>query len=180
MPPRQVWTIGHSNRTLAQLVELLRAHQIELVADVRRVPRSRRHPQFDRESLETALPSAGVRYAWFEALGGMRSPRPDSRHPALTDAFRGYADHMETREFATALERLLQLASARRVAYMCAEADWHDCHRRLLSDELKRRGVEVRRIRDATTCEPHDWPPELRIDEHGALHYRGAPSLFDP
>src|SRR3989338_2533719 len=127
-----IFTIGHSTRTAAEFLALLQAHDATGVAAVRPVPRSRRHPHFTRESLSVFLPAHGIEYIHLRGLGGLRKPRRDSpngggRH----EAFRGYADHMGTRESAEALAALLGFARARRVAVVCAEARWWECHRRL-------------------------------------------------
>src|SRR5262249_55548266 len=129
-----VYTLGHSTRTAEELIALLQRHGIGGVADVRRYPASRRHPQFAREALQESLPAAGVRYDWLPALGGRRPVRPDSPHVAWREAgFRGYADHMETPEFAEGLSVLLALAAERPTAIMCAEAVPWRCHPQLLA-----------------------------------------------
>ena len=124
-----IMTIGHSTRPLPEFLELLRAHGVTGVADVRTVPRSRRHPHFSRESLESALPAHGIAYAHFPGLGGLRKPRPDSmnsgwQHPA----FRGYADHMQTAAFQESIESLLVFAQKFLAAVMCAESKWWQRH----------------------------------------------------
>ncbi len=147
VPDLTIWTIGHSTRPLDELIDLLRRHEIGCIADVRTVPKSRRHPHFAREALERALPEAGIRYEHFAGLGGLRKPRRDSsnlgwRHPS----FRGYADYMQTPAFQSALARLEELAETVRTAVMCAEAVWWQCHRQLIADALVARGHEVRHI----------------------------------
>lgn len=133
----KIWTVGHSDRSLEEFLDLVRA--MEVIADVRRFPASRRVPHFNRESLERALPG----YRWFEALGGRRHGKAE-RHAALRSAaFRAYAGYMETPEFLRALDELEALARARRVALMCAEAVWFRCHRMLLADALLARGWTV-------------------------------------
>lgn len=173
-----IWTIGHSTRTIEDFTDLLRAHQIELVADVRRFPGSRRHPHFGRERLSASLAKAGVEYVHFADLGGRRDPRPDStntawRHPA----FRGYADYMETEAFRTAVERLLGVARGKRTAILCAEVQWRSCHRGLLSDYLKAAGVDVRHIVSAATPAPHPYTAAARIVD-GRLSYHEIGALF--
>jgi len=167
-----VWTIGHSTRTSAELRDVLHAHGIELVVDVRRFPGSRRLPHFARPALEPDLLSAGISYCWLPTLGGRRSPRPDSvndgwRHPA----FRGYADYLMTEEFADGLIELLTLAYGLRTAIMCAELLWWRCHRRLIADVLTTLGIAVIHIRDATMAEPHRLTPPARLVA-GALSYQ--------
>jgi uncharacterized protein (DUF488 family) len=133
-------------------VALLHAHGITQLGDVRSIPRSRRHPHFSDVALSQSLPAAGIAYRHFRALGGMRKPRADSSNTAWQHpAFRGYADYMETAEFANTLEELMAWAAAP-TAIMCAEAVWWRCHRQLISDALVARDVEVRHI--LSTAEP--------------------------
>jgi uncharacterized protein (DUF488 family) len=139
---------------------------------VRSLPGSKRNPQFNKETLSNTLGKAGIRYEHFPELGGRRKPREDSRNMAWRNAsFRGYADYMETEEFRIGLERLLDLANdARPTAIMCAEAVWWRCHRSLISDYLKARGIEVVHILDASKIEPHRFSSAARIVD-GALNY---------
>ncbi|HYE93511.1 MAG TPA: DUF488 domain-containing protein [Terriglobales bacterium] len=151
-----VWTVGHSTRPIAALIALLRAHGIATVVDVRTAPRSRRHPQFDREALAESLPAAAIAYTHMPGLGGLRTPRRDSPNTGWREeGFRGYADYMQTDDFARHLERFTTLAGATRVAAMCAEAQPTGCHRWLLSDALVVRGVEVRHITSEAEPAPH-------------------------
>ena len=168
-----VFTIGHSTRTAGQFLELLRAHGVRQVADVRTVPKSRRHPQFDARSLDTFLHVQGVVYRHFPALGGLRTPRADSvntgwRHPG----FRGYADHMQTAGFQAAVDELLLFVALAPTAVMCAEAVWWQCHRQLLADALLVRGVPVRHILDTKVAKSHQLSDFAR--RHGTkLTYPG-------
>ncbi len=124
-PGPTIWTVGHSTRTAAELIDLLAAHGIEVVADVRRFPGSRRHPQFGRERLAVALRAAGIDYRHLGDLGGRRPVRPDSPNTAWREpGFRGYADHMETPAWRAAIAALQELARGRRTAILCAEAVW--------------------------------------------------------
>jgi uncharacterized protein (DUF488 family) len=142
-----IFTIGHSTHEPEAFVELLRGAGIELVADVRRFPSSRRLPWFNSGELERSLRDAGIDYLHLEALGGRRDPAPDSPNGGWrVGQFRGYADHMATPEFRAALDRLTALARDRRTAVMCAEAQWWRCHRRLLSDALLVRGWAVQHV----------------------------------
>jgi uncharacterized protein (DUF488 family) len=145
-----IYTVGHSTRPPDEFIALLRAHAIEQIADVRTVPRSRRHPHFSREALEQSLPAAGVAYRHFGQLGGLRKPRKDSSNIGWRhEGFRGYADYRETAEFVRALDALVGWAGAadpRRTAVMCAEAVWWRCHRQLIADALVASGSEVRHI----------------------------------
>lgn len=165
-----IHTVGHSTRTAEELIELLRAHGVRVLADVRRFPASRRHPWFNREPLAATLRAAGVEYAWFgDSLGGRRGavlPVEQSPNRAWrVEGFRHYADATSLPEFRRGLAALERLASARPAAVMCAEAAWWRCHRRILADVLLARGWEVRHIRNAGACEPHRLTPTARVDD---------------
>lgn len=169
-----VWTIGHSNRTLEAFVEALEAHRIELVADVRRFPGSRRLPHFAGDALDAALAARGIAYRWLPSLGGRRRPDPASintgwHHPA----FRAYADHVATEEFADGLFELLLDAQGLRTALMCAESLWWQCHRRLIADVLVSLGFIVVHIRDARAAQAHRLAAPARL-VGGQLSYRGS------
>ncbi|HEV8618630.1 MAG TPA: DUF488 domain-containing protein [Candidatus Udaeobacter sp.] len=197
----RIWTIGHSTRAIDIFISLLEENGIKVVADVRRLPGSKRYPQFNRETLAKSLKEHGIRYEHFPELGGRRKAKKDSHNTAWRNAsFRGYADHMETEEFRTGIERLLDLAQetqpirspssspspqrekgsplpsgegrgeGNRIALMCAEAVWWRCHRALISDYLKMRGVEVVHIVDAKKTEPHPYTSAARI-VNGELKY---------
>jgi uncharacterized protein (DUF488 family) len=152
-----LYTIGHSTRTLEELVAALRAHQIQTLVDIRAFPMSRRLPQFNRDSLAETLPAAGTRYVWMKALGGYRKKiLDDSPNIALrNDSFRNYADYMLTPQFEQATSELLALATESRTAYMCAERVYFHCHRMLVSDWLVARGHEVLHIDDTGPTKPH-------------------------
>jgi uncharacterized protein (DUF488 family) len=163
----RIFSIGHSTRSVEVFTALLRAHGVTGLADVRAVPKSRRHPHFSREALQVWAPAHGITYRHFAALGGMRSPRPDSSNGGWrNDAFRGYADHMQTPIFTVAVDELLAFGSTFVIAVMCAEAKWWECHRQLLADALVARGVEVRHIMSATDAPPHDVTPFARFTGH--------------
>jgi uncharacterized protein (DUF488 family) len=169
-----VWTIGHSNRTLQDFLELLQANAIHALADVRRFPGSRRYPHFGQELLAQSLSKAGIEYIHLPELGGRRGTRADShntawRHPA----FRGYADYMETPEFERGIERLLVVARAKPAAIMCAEALWWQWHRGLISDWLKARGHTVMHIMRPGKVEEHPFTTAASIIDGGGLSYRG-------
>ena len=169
-----IWTVGHSTRSIDELLAVLAAHRIELVADVRRFPGSRRLPHFAAEALEQSLAGAGIAYWWFPSLGGRRRPDPASpnlawRHPA----FRAYADHIATEEFAEGLFELTLLAGGLRTAIMCSEILWWRCHRRLIADVLTSLDVPVRHIRDARIVEPHRLAPPARL-VRGELTYAAS------
>src|SRR3954453_6480691 len=143
-----VWTVGHSTRSGDELVAVLESFDIELVADVRRFPGSRRLPQFDSAALAERLDATGIAYQWLPALGGRRRPNPDSPNVGWRhSAFRGYADHLASEEFATGLFELLMLAPGLRTAIMCSEILWWRCHRRLIADVLVSIGITVVHIR---------------------------------
>ncbi len=171
---RKVWTIGHSTRTIEEFIEALQAHEIKLIADVRLLPGSRRYPQFNKETLAKSLSDAGISYVHFPELGGRRKPRKDSRNTAWrNEAFRGYADHMETPEFVAGIARAKEVTEKRgRAAIMCAEAVWWKCHRSLIADYLKARGTEVIHIINANKTEPHPFTSAARI-VNGTLDYAG-------
>jgi uncharacterized protein (DUF488 family) len=158
-----IYTVGHSTRSFDELVEILRAHGVKRLVDVRTIPRSRHNPQFNRETLSKALHSRHLCYRHMKALGGLRRARPDSINTGWRNAsFRGFADYMQTLSFAAAVESLLRLAEQKPTAIMCAEAvPWH-CHRSLIADALTARGCEVRDIISATIAKPHSLTPMAR------------------
>jgi uncharacterized protein (DUF488 family) len=178
-----IWTIGHSTREIEEFIAALEAHGIKALVDVRSLPGSRRYPQFNKETLAQSLRAHGIRYEHFSELGGRRKAKKGSHNTAWRNAsFRGYADHMETEEFHKGVERLLDLATGRvrptgglaaeagRTAIMCAEALWWRCHRALISDYLKVRGIEVTHIADAKNSESHPFTSAARIVD-GELSY---------
>lgn len=171
-----MWTIGHSTRPLEEFLELLSRFRIEALVDVRRFPGSRRHPQFGGPALEKTLSERGLEYRWLPALGGRRRPRPDSPHTAWrNDSFRGYADHMDSAEFARAFDELIELARRRRTTIMCAEALWWRCHRALIADALRVRGFDVVHILGDSSAVEHPFTSAARIVD-GQLSYSAAPS----
>jgi len=160
-----IYTIGHSTRPLDDFLELLHAHRIAQLADVRTVPRSRRHPQFTREALSASLPASGIAYRHMPGLGGLRKPRRDSRNTAWrVEGFRGYADYMETAAFEDALNELLVWAQGGLTAVMCAESVWWRCHRQLIADALTARGVEVRHISSEKSAPVHSLTDFARLN----------------
>jgi uncharacterized protein (DUF488 family) len=169
--PQRIWTIGHSTLALADFMALLRSRNIALLADVRRFPASRRHPQFNRESLPASLAAIGIDYLHLAELGGRRRPRPDTPNTGWRLAsFRGYADYMQTEAFHCGFSRLLDAAAPRRCAIMCAERAWQSCHRGLISDLLKSLGVSVVHIVDGKRDEEHPYTKPARI-VGGVLSY---------
>jgi uncharacterized protein (DUF488 family) len=196
-----IYTIGHSTRSLEEFLALLKAHGITHLADIRTVPRSRRHPHFAADALSKLLPAAGIVYRHFPGLGGLRKPRRNSPNAAWRhEGFRGYADYMETAEFASALDELVAFgneggkggtggkeersfgpgdpavpappAPPAHVVIMCAEAVWWRCHRQLVADALLARGLEVRHIVSTAVPAEHKLSAFGRISA-GKVTYRG-------
>lgn len=167
-----IFTLGHSNRTLEELLSLLSAHGIEAVADVRRYPSSRRLPHFNRKHLQASLEDKGIRYQWFEALGGRRDGRKDTPNTGIDDeAFRNYADHMLTGMFKEAVAELIRLAKRTPTAVMCAEKRHAVCHRNYLSDFLHFQDVKVEHLLDDREVGTHQVNPLARLTEKGELIY---------
>lgn len=168
-----IWTIGHSTRCADELNEILLAHRIGALVDVRSFPGSRRYPHFNKLELRCALDAIGIQYAHSPQLGGRRRPNPQSKNTAWQNAsFRAYADHMESEEFQKGIQDLLELSSEKRTAVMCAEALWWRCHRSLIADFLKAVGFEVVHILDSNHAEVHPYTTAARILE-GHLSYEG-------
>ena len=166
-----IWTIGHSTRPVEEFIELLRINRIEVVADVRRFPASRRYPQYKQAELRLKLESEGVGYLWLPALGGRRQPLADSPNDAWrNEAFRGYADHIATEEFASGLFDLLGVGEGARTTVMCSEAVWWRCHRSLIADVLCSIGVPVLHILNRTTTTEHPYTSAARVVD-GVLSY---------
>ena len=169
-----LYTIGHSTRTIEELIAALAVHQIQAVVDIRAFPMSRRLPQFNRDSLEQTLPAAGIQYLWMKSLGGYRkkileeSPNIALRNPS----FRNYADYMLTPEFEQSITELLALAENSRTTYMCAERPYFRCHRMLVSDWLVAHGHEVFHIDGSGPVKPHALTAEARLVDD-RLIYRG-------
>jgi uncharacterized protein (DUF488 family) len=166
-PPQKsfvVFTVGHSTRPLEDLLALLRAHGVRLLVDVRTVPRSRHNPQFNRESLQAAMRRARIGYRHMKGLGGLRHARKDSPNGAWRNAsFRGFADYMQTDEFAENLERLIELARKRQTAILCAEAVPWRCHRSLIGDALLVRRIGVEELSSLSSTRPHTLTPWARV-----------------
>jgi uncharacterized protein (DUF488 family) len=159
-----VFTVGHSTLPIERFLALLQAYGIEQLADVRTVPRSRRNPQFNAETLRDSLRAAGISYLPLRELGGLRKPQPDSPNSAWrNESFRGYADYMQTPEFAAGLARLVELAAQRRLCVMCAEAVPWRCHRSLIADALAVRGIGVVEILSETSYRDHAMTPFAHV-----------------
>jgi uncharacterized protein (DUF488 family) len=158
-------TIGHSNRLLEELIGMLQAHGVDLLVDVRTVPKSRHNPQFNTDSLPSPLRQAGIEYLHMPGLGGLRRARKDSINTGWRNtSFRGYADYMQTPEFDAALAELLQVSGGRRAAVMCAEAVPWRCHRSMIADALTARGVAVEHIMSAAKSNPHQMTSFARVE----------------
>lgn len=166
-----IWTIGHSTRSLEEFLELLAHYKLEAVADVRRFPGSRRQPQYAEATLCASLDEHNVAYRWLPKLGGRRRPLPDSPNIAWRNAsFRGYADYIASEEFSEGLDELLKFSAHLRTTLMCAEAVWWRCHRALIADVLRVRGIEVIHILDAKHTVIHPFTSPARIVQ-GRLSY---------
>jgi uncharacterized protein (DUF488 family) len=168
-----VWTIGHSTHAAEEFDQILTGHKIQLVADVRAFPSSRRYPQFNKENLAPALAALHIKYEHLPLLGGRRKPSDQSRNVALKNpSFRAYADYMETDDFRRGIANLFELATRRRTAIMCAEAVWWRCHRSLIADYLKVQGVRVIHLLSVTKAQDHVYTAAASVRE-GELSYGG-------
>ena len=162
----RIFSVGHGARSLDDFLATLASAGVVTLVDVRSFPGSRRHPQFGREALAASLPARGVAYAWEPRLGGRRKrgPQPSPNPSWQVEAFRNYADHMDTPEFAAGLGALVEAAARAPTAFMCAETHWSQCHRRILSDKLWALRHEVVHLISPARSELHHPPPFLRID----------------
>ncbi len=166
-----IYTIGHSTRTIEQFIELLKAHDIEELVDVRTIPRSRHNPQFGAEELAASLQRAGIAYKHLVKLGGLRHTSKDSVNLGWQNtSFRGFADYMATPEFRTGLDELKALAEKKTIAIMCAEAVPWRCHRSLIADALAAQGWLVLHIQSRKTASPHEPTTFLKV-QNGKLTY---------
>ncbi|MFL5730447.1 MAG: DUF488 family protein [Cytophagaceae bacterium] len=176
---KQIWTIGHSTRGMQDFAELLQEYKIEILADVRSFPGSRKFPHFNKESLERSMPKLSIDYIHFPELGGRRKAVKNSKNDAWkNEAFRGYADYMETEEFRKGIERLEKTAAKRKTAYMCSEAVWWRCHRSMISDYLKSKGWTVLHIMDLHKVQEHPYTSPARVIQ-GTLDYSTRPGKED-
>lgn len=159
-----VFTVGHSTREIAEFIEMLRAFNINLVVDIRTIPRSRHNPQFNKEALPVSLKKSEIKYVHVANLGGLRKPREDSINLAWrNESFRGFADYMQTRQFESGLNRLIRYSQTKRPVIMCAEAVPWRCHRSLIGDALTIRGVETRDIYSPKIARVHKLTPWSRV-----------------
>ena len=170
-----LYTIGHSTRSLQELIDALRAHGIKILVDIRAFPMSRRHPHFNRESLEQELPNAGIEYVWKKELGGRRGKQAgDSPNTALRNpSFRNYADYMLTSQFAAAAEDVRQFAERAPTAIMCAERMWFQCHRMMVSDYFTAHGDAVEHIDAEGPTRRHQLMKEAQVVEGRLLYNAG-------
>jgi uncharacterized protein (DUF488 family) len=177
-----IYTIGHSNRSIGEFIELLRAHGITGIVDVRTIPKSRHNPQFGETQLKNSLRKARIAYTHEPLLGGLRRPMKNSPNDGWRNAsFRGYADYLLTDDFEKGLAKLIALAakkttklSAPKIAIMCAEAVPWRCHRSLISDVLKKKGFAVFHITSKSAAKPHRYTPFLRVRRNKIIYPASA------
>lgn len=161
---KTIWTIGHSTHSLEEFIAMLQSSRIQLIADIRNYPGSRRYPHFNKDVLEKFLSQYNIGYVHVRTLGGRRKPNPGSKNTSWRNlAFRGYADYMETADFKTGIEQLEKMAITQRTAYMCSEAVWWRCHRSMVSDYLKAHGWKVMHIMGIGKEEEHPYTSPARI-----------------
>jgi len=167
-----IWTIGHSTHSMDEFMAMVKSFQIELVADIRSFPGSRRYPHFNIEAFQVSLPENNIKYVHLKELGGRRKVQPDSKNTGWRSAaFRGYADYMETDAFKKAIQELEGYAYRKRTAYMCSEAIWWRCHRSLVSDYLKVHGWIVNHIMGILKDQEHPYTAPAEI-VNGELLYK--------
>jgi uncharacterized protein (DUF488 family) len=175
---RTIWTIGHSTLDFNVFLEILRSFQIDTLADVRHYPGSRKFPQYNSSTLKQLLAEAEIEYISLTDLGGRRKPKPDSTNVIWrNDAFRGYADYMETDAFTAGIHKLTEKANLSRTAYMCSEAVWWRCHRALISDFLKCEGWQVMHIMKKGLATEHPYTTAYLASNNSASD-NGQKSLF--
>lgn len=169
---KTIWTIGHSTHSFENLVAMLHSFNIDLIADVRSFPGSRKFPQFNKEALEISLPQNNIQYRHLVELGGRRKAQPDSKNTAWRNvAFKGYADYMQTGSFTDGIKELVKIALKQRTAYMCSEAVWWRCHRSMISDYLKWQGWKVMHIMGIEKATEHPYTAPAKI-VNGELTYQ--------
>jgi uncharacterized protein (DUF488 family) len=167
----QIFTIGHSTRSIEEFINMLKAFKINALADVRSYPGSKRFPHFNKENISRSLEEAGISYLHIGNLGGRRTPKKDSKNSVWKNqAFKGYADYMETDQFAEGINELLSFAKSKNCAYMCSEAVWWKCHRSMISDYLKAKGWKVIHIVAPEKNEEHPFTSPAKIKQ-GDLFY---------
>jgi uncharacterized protein (DUF488 family) len=178
--PLTIYTIGHSTRPIDEFLDLLRSHGIRQIIDIRTIPKSRRNPQFNTESLAASLRGVGMEYVHLRELGGLRHPRRDSINIGWRNAgFRGFADYMQTAAFATAIDGAIQLAETAPSALMCAEAVPWRCHRSLVADALVVRGIRVFEIVTSAAPKEHTLTPFAAVRGTQVTYPADQRSLLD-
>ncbi len=176
---KQIWTIGLSTHSIDEFLAMLRSFRIELITDIRNYPGSKRFPHFNKERLELSLKENNIDYIHLKDLGGRRKPKSDSINTAWrVVAFRGYADHMQTNEFRSAINKLQDLALSKRTAYMCSEAVWWSCHRALVSDHLKLHGWTVMHIMGIGKAVEHPYTKPAKIVNGKLIYAKEQIDLF--
>ncbi len=174
-----IFTVGHSTRSIGEFISLLHENRIQLLVDIRTIPRSRHNPQFGKESLANSLQAAGLDYTHMPSLGGLRHARKDSPNLGWrNESFRGFADYMQTGEFDEALRELIAAAAETRLAVMCAEAVPWRCHRSLVADALSARGIEVLHIMGTEKLTPHKMTSFARVEGNRVWYPPVMESLF--
>ncbi|HVZ67296.1 MAG TPA: DUF488 domain-containing protein [Patescibacteria group bacterium] len=167
----KIYTVGHTTRSIEEFINVLKSYKIEIVVDVRTIPKSKHNPQFEGMSLERSLSDAGISYIHIPSLGGLRNPRKDSNNLEWRNtSFRGYADYMETEDFSNGIEMLKKIAENHAVAIMCAEAVPWRCHRNLIADRLVVDGIEVEHIMTESKSSEHKLTEFLKVVD-GRLTY---------
>ncbi len=180
MPSITLFSVGHSNLSTGEFLQLLSTHQIAAVVDIRRFPGSRKYPHFNRDQFSAMLQEHGIAYHWIGELGGRRSPRTDYESPnggLRNTSFRNYADYMATEEFRAGFKELTGIARRHRTALMCAESVYWRCHRRLVSDLVVAQGGSVQHIFPSGEAKPHQLTDTARVED-GSVTYPGPPTLF--
>ena len=168
---KNIWTIGHSNHRMEDFLQLLQSFEIKVLVDIRRFPGSKKFPHFNKEELKATLKENKIEYLHYEGLGGRRKPRPDSINNRWEhQAFRGYADYMETEEFERNIALLIKVAEKQATAIMCSEVKWWQCHRALVSDVLKYEDWTVLHIMGKGKAKEHPYSPAARLIQ-GRLDY---------
>ncbi|MCL4560263.1 MAG: DUF488 domain-containing protein [Chloroflexi bacterium] len=168
---QSILTIGHSTRSIDEFINTLKAHDIAEVIDVRTVPRSRRNPQFNRETLPGSLKAVGIDYTHLPELGGFRPVQPESPNSGWKNpSFRGFADYMRSADFESGIQKLVTLAEGNHTAIMCAEAVPWRCHRSLIADALIIRGIQVEHILSQARAQPHKLTPWAEVTPSGLIY----------
>jgi uncharacterized protein (DUF488 family) len=160
-----IYTLGHSSRSIEKFIQCLKGHQVQLLVDIRTIPKSAKNPQYNQDSLRDAMAEVGIEYIHLKSLGGLRRTIKESKNIGWENpSFRGFADYMQTTEFEDALNNLIELGRQKQAAIMCAEGNPYRCHRSLVSDALLVRGIEVRHISSAKSASPHRLTSFAEVD----------------